>query len=91
MLYVNAAISFHNIELITQDHLLPLSMSFSFHFVRSDYLRSLVTFVDAGILVFFLQKAALVNLWWKGFQHTSSSLRSCYGTVTVSDTRWIKE
>lgn len=32
-----------------------------------------------------LQKSeALVKLWWKGFQHTSSSLKSAYASVLVS-------
>lgn len=31
------------------------------------------------------RKAPLVNLWWKGFQHTSSSLKSAYATVLGED------
>lgn len=29
--------------------------------------------------------SSLVNLWWKGFQHTSTSLKSTYYTITGSD------
>uniref|UniRef100_A0A2R5L6P8 Putative secretory protein n=1 Tax=Ornithodoros turicata TaxID=34597 RepID=A0A2R5L6P8_9ACAR len=31
------------------------------------------------------ENAALINLLWKAFQHTSSSLRSCYATVKGSE------
>eukprot|EP00918_Siedleckia_nematoides_P076656 GHVU01167545.1.p1 GENE.GHVU01167545.1~~GHVU01167545.1.p1 ORF type:complete len:810 (-),score=137.39 GHVU01167545.1:645-3074(-) len=33
------------------------------------------------------QKAALVNLWWKGFQHTSTCMKSAYATVLGQDPR----
>jgi hypothetical protein len=41
-------------------------------------------FVQALHAVPSLQKNSLVKLWWKGFQHTSSSLKSAYATVLVS-------